>query len=266
MLKRILLLSLFAVSAHAQNGGFTWQDAANGDPVPAGTGGTGGTTNLGPGLTTFADLASFQAAAPAAINTEDLEDNNAGGAFASCPTPINSTGDGVCFTAGQFVDGLDVNTSSGGDAVLLPANFVAGLTSAVLGAITFTDTTFLDFTGGDTQAVGMEVYAGLAAGDVLLTVFDTGGGMLGTINLAGIGALPDNVFIGIVADAPIGQIVIDGLGGNGELFDNLLFGPVVDLPPPPAVPTLQSTGLLILVLLLAGGSVLLLARRRNTSN
>lgn len=264
MLKRILLVSLFAVSAHAQNGGFTWQDAANGDPVPAGIGGTGGTTNLGAGLMTFADLASFQAAAPMAVNSEDIEDNATGGALTVCGEPVNSASNDMCFTPGQFVDGVDATSSSGGGMVILPPGF-NGLPSFVLGAVTFADTTILTFTDGDIRAVAMDVFAGLAAGDVMLTVLDGGGNTLGTASVTGLGALPDSGFIGIVSETPIGQVIIDGLGGNGELFDNLLFGTVNPLPDPPAVPALQTTGLLMLILILAAGSALLLARRRKTN-
>lgn len=261
MFKRMILIAFFASAAHAQSGGFTWQDAANGDPAPAGIGGPGGSTNLGPGLTVFTDLGSFQAAAPGAVNSEDLETNNAGGAFQVCPEPVNSSSNDNCFTPGQFVDGLDVTSNNANGIVMLPPGFVAGLASFVMGAVTFADTTVMTFSGGDVQAVGMDVYAGLAAGDVMLTVFDTGGGMLGSATVMGLGALPDNAFIGIIADAPIGQIVIDGIGDNGELFDNLLFGPASNLPDPPAVPALQSTGLLVLILVLAAASLLLLARR-----
>ncbi len=261
MLKRLLLLSLFAVSAHAQNGGFTWQDAANGDPVPAGIGGTGGTTNLGASLTVFTDLASFQAAAPMAVNSEDIEDNITGGAISTCTEPVNSASNDACFTPGQFVDGLEITSSGGGGIVILPPGF-NGLPSFAMGANTFGDTTFMSFSDGDILAVGMDVFAGLAPSDVILTVSDAGGNTLGTATVAGLGMLPDSGFIGFVSDVPIAQIEIDSAGGNGELFDNVLFGTVNPFPDPPAVPALQTTGLLMLILILAAGSVLLLARRR----
>jgi len=213
-------------AAHAQSG-FTWQDAASGESAPPNIGGTGTTETLGPGIAVYNDLASFQAAAPDATSAEDLEDNlvpamNVG----SCAEPVSAASNDACFTPGQFVDGLEVTSSSGGGIVLLEAGF-AGVPSAVMGANTFADTTSMTFPNGATQAVAMEIYAGAAPGDVMLTLFDTGGVSLGSTTVVGLGGLPDGDFIGLVSDTPIGEIVIEGLGDNGELFDDVLFNDAV---------------------------------------
>lgn len=265
MLKQFVIAAMFAGAAHAQSN-YTWQDAGNGDPLPAGIGGVSGTTNLGPGLMVFNDLGSFQAAAPAATNSEDFEDNSNPAGPTNCTEPVNSASNDICFTPGQIVDGIEITSSGANGIILLPQGF-NGLPSDVVGANTFADTTSLSFTAGDVQAVAMDVYAGLAPSDVTLTVFDTGGGMLGSATIMGLGALPDSGFIGFVSVAPIGEVVIESLGGNGELFDNLLFGAAgADLPDPPAVPALQSTGLMVLILVLAVGSLLLLARRNKANS
>ena len=260
-----ILLIVISVSAFAQSNDFTYVDAANGVPVPDGTGQVGdgaGSSSTG-GVTLFADLASFQAAAPAAVNSEDIEDNAAAGAMVTtCAEPVNSASNDVCFTPGQFVDGLSVTTSSGGGVVLLDGGFM-GLTSAVLGALTFADTTFMTFSGSDNQAIAMDVFAGLGASDVMLTFRDSGGATIGTATVPGIGVLPDNAFVGVITDVPFAEIEIESLGGNGELFDNVIFGPLPDpLPPAPAIPTLQTSGLILLMLLIAAVGVVLVSRRQ----
>ncbi len=263
MNKLFLAIALMSavLAANAQSGGFTYQDAANGVAVPAGTGATSPNGNiLGSGLQVFTDLNSFLAAAPMATNSEDMETNNAGGVFQACPEPLDSSNNDNCFTPGQFVDGVQVSTTTGGGLVLLPPGFM-GLSSSVLGAISFADNTLLDFTTNDIRAVAMDVYAGTVPGDVTLTLRDSGGATIGSATVMGLGPLPSNGFIGITSVTPIAQIEIDGLGGNGELFDNLLFGTINPLPDPPAVPALQPAGLFILVLVLAAASLLLLARR-----
>ncbi len=260
MKKLFLMFVLMLASAAVNAQGFTYEDAANGLPVPVGTGGTDPNGGVLGGLNVFTDRTAFEAAAPLATNTEDFEDNNAGGAFQSCVTPVNSASNDNCFTPGQFVDGMDMNTSSAGNAVMLPPAF-AGNPDFLMGAITFADTTFLDFSGADVQAVGMDVFAGLGAGDVTLTFRNAGGGTIGSATVMGLGALPDNAFLGVIAVEPIAQIEIEGIGDNGELVDNIAFGPIANLPDPPAVPALQPAGLLILVLVLGAASLLLLARR-----
>ena len=259
--KALLITASLLIAATAQAQSFSWQDAAAGDSVPADAGDTADNPAPTGGVTVFTDLASFQSAAPGATNTEDIEDNATGGMIQTCTEPVSSSSNDVCFTPGQFVDGLEITSSGGGGVVVLPPGF-NGVPSFVMGADAFADTTIMTFTSGSTEAVGMDVYAGLAAGDVTLTVRDTSGGTIGTATATGLGALPDSQFIGVVADVPIGEIEIDGLGDNGELFDNVFFGPAMQLPPPPAIPALGPLGLTILILALAAASGIVLLRRQ----
>ena len=182
-------------------------------------------------VTTFDNLPGFQAAAPTATNSEDFDTNIAGGVLTVCVGDINSSTNNGCFTPGQVVDGININAAPPGDSVLLPPGF-NGLTSSVLGAVTFASTTELAFTDGDTQAFAFNLFAGLAAADVDISIFDTSDNLIDTITVSGIGVLPDNQFIGIVASSLVGRVSIVTQGDGGELIDNLLFGPTG--PPPSA--------------------------------
>jgi len=175
-------------------------------------------------LLTFNTLVDFQTAAPMATNSEDFDTNNAGGILMICPENVNSTNNNTCFTPGQVVDGIDVTSDGGNGLALLPAGF-NGLASAVLGPGTFPDTTNLAFTGSDTQAFAFDVFSGLAADDIVITVFDTANVLIGSVTVSGVGALPDNQFIGVISPVAVGRVNIETLNGIGELFDNLLFGP-----------------------------------------
>lgn len=188
-------------------------------------------TSINGAVSTFSTLADFQSAAPLATNSEDFEDNAAGGAFAECGPEANSLTNDTCFTPGQIVDGINITPDPAGNLVLLPPGF-NGLTDSVIGAITFSSTTNLAFTNGDTAAFAFDVYAGLGAASVDISIFDTSNALIDTVTVAGIGALPDNQFIGVVAPSNIGRINIASQMDNGELIDNLLFGPVG--PPPSA--------------------------------
>jgi hypothetical protein len=197
--------------------------------------------------TTYTTLVDFQAAAPAATSSEDFETNNAGGAFAQCIGDINSLTNNACFTPGQVIEGLNINALPPGDTVLLPAGF-SGLTDAALGAFTFASTTELEFTNGDVQGFAFNVYAGLAAGDVDISMFDATDTLIDTVTVSGLGALPDNQFIGVVAPSIVSRISIATQGGGGELLDNLLFGPVI--PPVPAI--IPSTSVYSIAVLMFG--------------
>ena len=188
-------------------------------------------TSLRGSVTTFNNLPAFQAAAPTATNSEDFDTNITGGVLTACVGDINSLTNNGCFTPGQIVDGININAVPPGDTVLLPPGF-NGLTSSVLGAITFSSTTELAFTDGDTQAFAFDLYAGLAAADVDIFIFDTSNALIDTITISGIAVLPDNQFIGIVSPSLVGRISIATQGDGGELIDNLLFGPTG--PPPSA--------------------------------
>jgi hypothetical protein len=181
-------------------------------------------------VTTFNNLPAFQAAAPIATNSEDFETNVTGGNLTACVGDINSSTNNACFTPGQIVGGININAAPPGDTVLLPPGF-NGLTSSVLGAITFSSTTELAFTDGTTQAFAFNLYAGLTAADVDIFIFDLSDALIDTVTVSGIAVLPGNQFIGIVAPSPVGRISIATQGGSGELIDNLLFGP---LGPPPS--------------------------------
>ncbi len=238
-LSALAAVLIFPLFVQAQDG-YTPTSMVNGDANV-----TTPEVVLGGGLPIYTTLVDFQAAAPAATNSEDFEDNIAAGAFQICVGDINSATNNTCFTPGQIVDGININAAPPGDTVLLPPGF-NGLASSVLGALTFASTTELTFSGSDVQAVAFDLYAGLVAADVDISVFDTSDSLIEVITVSGIGVLPDNQFIGFTSPVPIGRVSVVTQADGGELVDNLLFGSVVQ-PEPPTVPSLSTYGVLMLV-------------------
>lgn len=227
-------------AAMAQNDSYT-QWVANGMPemdsnqVPP-------TQPFG-GLTTFGDLASFQAATPGAIlSYEDFEGGIAPAPVSTCNEPVNSNSNDVCFTPGDLVAGFDITSSLGGGVVVLDPSLL-GTPSIVIGANTFSESTVVTFTTPGVDAVAMEVTAGFGGGNVTLTV-NGSSGVLGVVSVPGSGVGSMN-FIGMVAPEAITSIVIDADGGDGDVMDNLYFGAAVP-PVPPVIPTLSTAGLILL--------------------
>lgn len=233
-----------AGSALAQNNYVDWAAAGKPDLGPVTV--QAPEAALG-GLTTFADLGSFDAATGGF--TAETFDNGAtaAGGLGACTEPVNSASNDVCFAPGDLIDGFSITSSSGGGMVVLGDGFI-GQPSAVVGAITFADSTRVAFSPVVT-AVAFDGFSGAPGpADVTVTVFDGGGGTIGTVTIT---TTADNVseFFGFTSPVPIASINIEGIGGTGELIDNLQFGDSAvgpDLPPTPQVPTLSQFGLLLL--------------------
>lgn len=241
-----MLLLLSFLSANAQINTYSqWQDA--GKPVlPTGQ---ANTINAPLGtLTTYADLATFQAAAPAAV-FEDFEGGLvAAGGVAVCIPPVNSASNDPCFTPGDLITGFDfiVSTPSN-SAVTLGAGFI-GNASVVLGAATFTDITIVDFTT-PVDAIAFDVTTN-GPNPITVRAFDASATVIGTINTA-VTAQGALTFVGFSSTTPIARITIADDTGGGELIDNLGFGTLAPLiPPATPVPSLSLTSLIIMLLLL----------------
>jgi hypothetical protein len=121
-----------------------------------------------------------------------------------------------------------------------------GNTSKVVGPNTFIDTFNLTFASAN--AVGFDVFPGLSAGNVAISVFSPANVSLGSFT---IGVPLGATFFGVASDTGFGSIGRINLASQtavpGELVDNLAFGNAAIIPEPTSL-LLLGSGLLILVL------------------
>ncbi len=167
------------------------------------------------------------------VETFEEATTPAGTVGSSFPAPLSP---GV--PAGDFPNGLaapnirinceDTSGDNFCDLITLGANFLPGLQSTVLGPNSFGDTLVIEtLPGFNKTAIGFEIDdPGLGTPDYDLTVTDTGGTVLFSGTLIGVGAVDG--FIGLVTSGVgIGSISVNGVGGGGELIDNIqLYAPV----------------------------------------
>ena len=170
-------------------------------------------------LTYFNSRASFDAAAPD-ITLEDFEGGVVGpGQLVGCGSPV-SAAPSPCFPAG-IASGLEVHASSGTNIVALGSGIVPVHPTTWVGSDLFNDVTSLEFTNGDTYAVGLDVFDFFGTPTLTISVYGAGG-LIGT-SLAISGG-----FWGVVADEPIVRVVL-GTNTNVVVLDNVAFGnPIVD--------------------------------------
>lgn len=246
------VLGLLANTAAAQGNYEDW--AAAGSPDRPKSEAPANPDEIRGSSTVFTDRASFDAAA-GALPLEDFDGGaTAAGAVGTCPEPVSSASNDVCFSPGDLIGGFQITSSGGGGIVVLGDGFI-GQSSAVIGANTFAEFATITFSEPDVVAVGFDAYSGSGGTlDVEVRVFDGGGALADTVTL---NTTAENVpeFFGIVATGPISRVEIENTGGGGELFDDLAFGAVAgEAPESVSVPALSTVGLAIgavLLLLLA---------------
>ena len=149
-------------------------------------------------LITFNDRTAFNVAAPGlTIETFEAGLVNAGG-VTTCNDPLSRAVASACFPAGALAPGVTFGASPGSSMAVLGAGFgTVGHFSKVLGPNAFTDT--LNLTFPSANAVGLDVFAGPAAGNVLLSVFSPAGVLLlGSFTVA---APVGGTFFGVLSDA-----------------------------------------------------------------
>lgn len=191
-------------------------------------------------LITFTTRSAFNAAAPA-LPVETFESGLVGpGGVTICSGPLSSALGSTCFPTGSLLPGVVFNASS-----TIPPNMVvlgagvAGNTSRVIGPNAFADTFNLTF--ANATAVGFDVFPGLAAGNIAISIFDPANAPLGTFTVS---SPISGTFFGLISTTSlIGRINIASLSAApGELIDNLAFGTAAAIPEPTTM-LLLGTGL-----------------------
>lgn len=201
------VLTLFLVSNSALGDATVFTDAMMFETA-AGTNGSlaalegfeNNNTSLGGGVFEFPSGQALQAGVPLV----DMDGNG-------FPDGLEST-EFIVFAEGTGSQSLGL--IEGGGAIPIPTAFV--------GAFQLPDATVVDVLGGDTNAVGFNVFGGFPfPTDYQIDVFDDLGGLI--FSGAVTGPEPSEVgFIGVVADSGqnIGRVEIDAIG-NLELIDNV---------------------------------------------
>jgi hypothetical protein len=202
-------------------------------------------------LITFDTRDAFNAAAPG-LPIENFESRFASGGVLFCPGPL-MRGHECPMTPETILpppplpSGLLAGitySSETGILVLVGPGFpvgpdflTLGNTSNVLGPYSGLDT--LDLTLESASAIGLDVFPGVATGEVLISVFDSANAPMGTFTVL---ASPGGTFFGVLSDGGlIGRINVAAPGENpGGLVDDVAFGvPVAE----PATLLLIGTGL-----------------------
>jgi hypothetical protein len=145
-------------------------------------------------------------------------------------------GSGMGFPSGLDQMNLCISATGNGDIALLTNGFFGAVTD-VLGANTFLETTNMEFQNGITGGVGFIVHELLYFEASDLTVYDTGGSVIGT------GVSPTGrAFVGVYSDVAIGWINVAGRGegGGGEMLDDIQ---MYNIPGPAALSLLALAGL-----------------------
>jgi hypothetical protein len=192
-------------------------------------------------LITFSDRSLFNAAAPG-VPVETFDAGLvANGAVTVCAGPLSGATASACFPAGGLLPGVVYSASPGTAMVVLGPGFPPlGNASKVLGPNSFVDV--FDLTFAASNVVGLDVFAGLVAGNVVISVFDATTLPLGTFTIV---APIGGTFFGVATDTgAIGRLRIASAGPlPGELVDNVAFGTAQIPIPEPTTVMLLAVGL-----------------------
>ncbi len=175
------------------------------------------------GLITYSERALFDAQNPG-LPLEDFEDGHvlAGGAV-SCPSPLDASSSNICFDEGALLPGILFRTgtlTSTNGLALAGAGWV-GSPTVSLATNFLADHLEIHFTAPDVNAVGLDLYSFVSAGDVELTVYGWDG--ITALGTAMVTTDAAGVFWGVTAQQPIGRLVIRSEVGH-EGVDNIAFG------------------------------------------
>jgi PEP-CTERM motif len=204
-------------------------------------------------LLTFSSAAAFGLAAPG-LPIETFESGLVGaGGLTSCTSPLSGAAASPCFPLGGLLPGVVYSSTPDPVMVVIGAGFFGlGNTSKVLGPTLFASTMNITFTSAN--AVGFDVYPGLATGNILISVFSPAEVSLGSFTIPGVAG---GSFFGVVSTTDlIGRVNIASQSASpGEVIDNLRFGTPTTVPEPSS-----------LLLLAAGSAIAFRLRRRLLAN
>jgi PEP-CTERM motif len=197
-------------------------------------------------LIAFDSRVAFEAAAPG-LSVETFEAGLVGAGSATvCTGALSRANGSSCFADGALLADVTYNaaltrppvrpTETLFNMVVLGAGFPSLFNSSrVLGPNRFADTFNVTFLS--TEAVGLDVWAGQSPGDVVFSIFGSGGAPLGVFTIA---APVGGTFFGVLStDVAIERINIASLSTSaGEVIDNLAFRsstPTAAVPEPGAL-------------------------------
>ena len=177
-------------------------------------------------LTFYTDRGIFDDGFPD-LPCEDFEEGNVGpGSVVPCPAPLDENNNDSCFSPGDIEPGIQfVDDPSPGQLALLGQGF-AGAPSKNVVADIFVDSYVINFTGGDTQAAGMDLVAYYGNDTCDLDIFGTSG-LLGSTTAPCTNA---GSFWGVSSESEvITRIVVHAPTNQAEGVDDICFGtpPVV---------------------------------------
>jgi hypothetical protein len=172
-------------------------------------------------LISFNSRLLFDAAAPG-LPVETFESGLvASASVTTCNGPLSSAASSACFAAGALLPGITYSASPGSGMALLGSGFAGvGNASKVLGPNGFADALDVTFTAA--SAIGLDVFAGPVAGNVLISVYDPSNVLLNTFTIM---SPVGGTFFGLVTDVgTIGRLRVTSVASTpGELVDNVAF-------------------------------------------
>ena len=185
--------------------------------------GVSGTVAFGQ-LQYFTDRAAFGAFEASEGNIplglETFEENNLpDGSVAAQNDPLDWNPN-VNFPSGLTgLTNMQITSTTGGPNVVLLTNGFLGAVTDIVGANTFTDTTFVHFVDPLHRGVGMDVVDLMNGFPTDIEVFDTAHQSLGSTTWP---TTLTPIFFGVFSpNADIGWIHLAAQNGSGELIDNV---------------------------------------------
>ena len=212
-------------------------------------------------VTFYDDEAAFLADAGAVVN-EPFVNTTAepGGVCGGTLNILNSETSDACVSPGDMIEGFSLIADAASAGYVVVGTGFLGAPAPMAGPNTFTSGMDIDF-DPPTNSIGFDLYGLLGAVDVDITLFDSGGALIDTVNV------PSDLagqFVGMVSDDAIAKLTFVAPADQGELIGNLYFGGSgTGDGGGGAVPATNTWGVILLIALFMGISIFYLRRRAN---